>query len=175
MLAEPLQQRIPTHTRRSLVLENAFSGGEAALTPADLDQLESMIGKKLPAPFRNHYLKYNGGMPERAYWVSEDFFYPIEVATFKPIAHGESTVLFTYQLMLKKQVLPAHLLPFANDWGGNFFCLNLDTEAVSYFTTDSFDSDLSPEENQAQSEKLVCSNFLRFVQGLIDEEDLDEE
>lgn len=157
------------------MLENKFLDHETAITSMDLDHLESVIGKRLPAPFRNHYLKYNGGMPERAYWISEDFFDPIEVATFKPIAHGESTVLSTYQLMLKKQVLPAHLLPFANDWGGNFFCLNLDTEAVSYFTTDSFDSDLSPEENQAQSEKLVCSNFLRFVQGLIDEEDLDEE
>ena len=49
------------------------------------------------------------------------------MAAFKPITGGDSTLLSTYQLMLKKQVLPAHLLPFANDWGGNFFCLNLDT------------------------------------------------
>lgn len=157
------------------MLENTFSNAKAAITQADLDLLESAIGKKLPTPFRNHYLKYNGGVPERTYWVGDDFDEPLEVAAFKPIAGGDSTVLSTYQLMLKKQVLPAHLLPFANDWGGNFFCLNLDTEAVSYFTTDSFDSDLSPEENQAQSEKLICSNFLRFVQGLNDEEDLDEE
>ncbi|MGN8274940.1 SMI1/KNR4 family protein [Pseudomonas sp. SMN5] len=84
-------------------------------------------------------------------------------------------MLSTYQLMLKNQVLPAHLLPFANDWGGNFFCLNLDTGAVSYFTTDNFDSDLSPEENQARSERPLCSDFLRFVQGLVDEEDVGEE
>jgi len=157
------------------MLENKFSDYEKAITPANLDQLESVIGKKLPAPFRNHYLKYNGGMPERAYWVSEDFFDPIEVASFRPITYGEPTLLSTYQLMLKKQVLPAHLLPFADDLGGNFFCLNLDSGAISYYTTDTFDSDLSPEENQAESEKPICSNFLRFVQGLIDEEDLDEE
>ncbi|ALI01330.1 SMI1/KNR4 family protein [Pseudomonas sp. FW306-02-F02-AA] len=157
------------------MLENKFSDYEKAITPANLDQLESVIGKKLPAPFRNHYLKYNGGMPERAYWVSEDFFDPIEVASFRPITYGEPTLLSTYQLMLKKQVLPAHLLPFADDLGGNFFCLNLDSGAISYFTTDTFDSDLSPEENQAESEKPICSNFLRFVQGLIDEDDVDEE
>ncbi|WP_210642062.1 SMI1/KNR4 family protein [Pseudomonas sp. Tri1] len=157
------------------MLENKFSDYEKAITPADLDHLESVIGKKLPAPFRNHYLKYNGGMPERAYWVSEDFFDPIEVASFRPIAYGEPTLLSTYQLMLKKQVLPAHLLPFADDLGGNFFCLNLDSGAISYFTTDTFDSDLSPEENQAESEKPICSNVLRFVQGLIDGEDLNEE
>lgn len=156
------------------MIENTFSGSNPAITAADVDHLESVIGKKLPAPFRNHYLKYNGGTPERTYWQADDFEEPVEVSVFKPIVGGESTVLSTYQLMLKKKVLPEHLLPFANDWGGNFFCLNLDTGAVSYFTTDTFDSDLTPEENHAQSETPVCSNFLRFVQGLIDEEDVDE-
>lgn len=157
------------------MIENKFSGSSSAITAADLDHLESAIGKALPPPFRNHYLKYNGGTPERTYWQDEDFEEPIEVSVFKPISEGESTVLSTYQLMLKKKVIPAHLLPFANDWGGNFFCLNLDTGAVSYFTTDTFDSDLSPEENHAEAERPVCSNFLRFVQGLIDEADVDDE
>lgn len=35
--------------------------------------------------------------------------------------------------------------------------------------------DLSPQENQAKAEQPVCSNFTRFVQGLIDEDDIDEE
>ncbi|QNH14286.1 SMI1/KNR4 family protein [Xanthomonas sp. SI] len=73
-------------------------------------------------------------------------------------------------------VLPAsRLLPFANDCGGNFFCLDLDTGAVRYFTTDTFDIELSPEQNQAHSERPLCPDFLQFVQGLIDEEDADEE
>ncbi|KAF6686149.1 SMI1/KNR4 family protein [Pseudomonas sp. EKM23D] len=157
------------------MFENKFSDCETAITPADLDELESVIGKKLPTAFRNHYLTYNGGMPERPYWESEDFFDPIEVASFRPIAYGEPTLLSTYQLMLKKKVIPSHLLPFADDLGGNFFCLNLDSGGISYFTTDTFDSELSPEENHAESEKPVCSNFLRFVQGLVDETDVDEE
>lgn len=156
------------------MIENKFSDCETAITSADLDQMESVIGKKLPDAFRNHYLKYNGGMPERTYWQSDDLEEPAEVSVFKPISNGESTVLSTYQLMLEKKVIPAHLLPFANDWGGNFFCLNLDTGAVSYFTTDTFDSDLSPEENHAESEHRLCSNFLRFVQGLIDDGDVEE-
>lgn len=157
------------------MFENKFSDCETAITPADLDELESVIGKKLPTAFRNHYLTYNGGMPERPYWASEDFFDSIEVASFRPIAYGEPTLLSTYQLMLKKKIIPSHLLPFADDLGGNFFCLNLDSGGISYFTTDTFDSELSPEENHAESEKPVCSNFLRFVQGLVDETDVDEE
>lgn len=103
------------------MLENTFSYDEAAITPADLDYLESAIGKKLPPHLQNHYLKYNGGIPERTYWLSEDFDEPLEVAGFKLIAHGTPSLLSTYQSMLKKQVVSAHLLPFANDWGGNFF------------------------------------------------------
>ena len=157
------------------MIENKFSGNSSTITASDLDHLESAIGKSLPTSFRTHYLKYNGGTPERTYWQTEDFNDPVEVSTFKPVSDGESTILSTYQLMLKKNVIPKNLLPFANDWGGNFFCLNLDTGGVSYFTKDTFDSALSPEENHAKSEKLICSNFLRFVQGLIDEEDVDEE
>ncbi|WP_338522070.1 SMI1/KNR4 family protein [Pseudomonas batumici] len=157
------------------MIENTFSNDEAAISPADLDHLESVIRKKLPAPFRDHYLRYNGGVPEQTYWLSDAFDEPLEVAAFKPLANASSTLLSTYQSMVKKQVVPAYLLPFANDWGGNFFCLNLDSGAISYFTTDSFDSDLSPGENQVRAEKPVCSNFTRFVQGLIDEESLDEE
>ncbi|NWA27357.1 SMI1/KNR4 family protein [Pseudomonas gingeri] len=157
------------------MIENTFSNDEAAISPADLDNLESVIGKRLPIPFRDHYLRYNGGVPERTYWLGENFDEPLEVAAFKAIANVSSTLLSTYQSMLKKQVIPPHLLPFANDWGGNFFCLNLDSGAISYFTTDSFDSNLSPDENQVRAEKSVCSNFTRFVQGLIDEENLDED
>lgn len=156
------------------MFENKFSDCETAITSEDLDQLESVIGKKLPAAFRDHYLKYNGGMPERAYWSSEDFFDPIEVASFRPIVYGEPSLLPTYQNLQKKQLIPSNLLPFADDLGGNFFCLNLASGAISYFTTDTFDSELSFEDNHAASEKPVCSNFLRFVQGLISEEDIDE-
>lgn len=161
------------------MIENIFSNEETSITPADIDSLELAIGHKVPAPFRAHYLKYNGGVPERTYWLSDTLDEPLEVAAFKPISKaGEtnaSSILSTYTSMVGKQVIPLHLLPFANDWGGNFFCLNLNTGAISFFATDSFYEDLSPQENQAKAEKPVCSNFTRFVQGLIDEDDIDEE
>jgi hypothetical protein len=88
------------------MIENKFSGHSSAITSADLDHLESVIGKKLPTPFRNHYFKYNGGTPERTYWQTKDLDDPVEVSTFKPVSNGESTILSTYQLMLKKMSFP---------------------------------------------------------------------
>lgn len=155
--------------------ENIFLNTEAAIGLAELDDLEALIGKKLPDSFRDHYLRYNGGTPERTYWLSENMDEPLEVASFKPIASTPSNLLSTYHSMVNKQVIPAQLLPFANDWGGNYFCLNLESGLISYFTTDNFYSDLSVEENQTKSEIVICSSFACFVQGLVEEEDLDEE
>lgn len=159
-----------------VMVENTFSTTEMAITSTDIDTLELAIGYKVPRPFRTHYLKYNGGSPQRTYWFSDTFEEPLEIATFKPISKaGEanaSSILSTYTAMVRKQVIPPHLLPFANDWGGNFFCLNLNTGAISYFATDSFYSDVSPKENQAKAEQPICSDLTCFVQGLIDEDDI---
>jgi hypothetical protein len=154
--------------------ENIFSNTESAIGSLDLDNLERLIRKKLPASFRDHYLKYNGGIPERTYWFSETDAEPIEVSVFKPISSAQSSLQSTYQSMLSKQVIPARLLPFANDWGGNYFCLDLDSGAISYFTVDNFYDELSAEGNQQKSETVICPDFSSFVQGLIGEEDVDE-
>lgn len=154
--------------------ENVFSNTESAIDSSDLDNLEISIRKKLPAPFRDHYLKYNGGIPERTYWLNETDAEPIEISVFKPISNTPSSLLSTYQSMLSKQVIPARLLPFANDWGGNYFCLDLDSGTISYFTADNFYAELNAEENQRKSETVICPDFSSFVQGLIGEEDIDE-
>jgi hypothetical protein len=153
------------------MMENKFSNSEPTMTLADLETLESAIGARLPRSFREHYTKYNGGVPERAYWVSGERDEPLEVAAFKSISDAPSNLLLTYQTMVKKQVIPCHLLPFANDWGGSFFCLNVDSGSVSYFTTDNFRSELSMQENQAEAEEIICTNFVRFVQCLVGEAD----
>ncbi|HBZ95236.1 MULTISPECIES: SMI1/KNR4 family protein [unclassified Pseudomonas] len=152
--------------------ENIFSNTEASVDLAQLNSFEAKVGKKLPDEFRTHYLKYNGGVPDRTYWVGAEIEEPLEVASFKPISDSPSNLLSTYLSMRDKQVIPENLLPFANDWGGNYFCLNVDSGLVSYFTTDNFYAELSFEENQKKSETVICSSFTNFVQGLVHEEDL---
>ena len=154
--------------------ENIFSNTEAAVDPAQLDDFEAKVGRKLPDEFRAHYLKYNGGVPDRTYYVGAEIEEPLEVASFKPISKAPSNLLSTYLSMRDKQVIPGNLLPFANDWGGNYFCLNLESGLISYFTTDNFYSELSYEENQKKSETTICSSFTSFVQELVHEEDLYE-
>ncbi|WP_306353328.1 SMI1/KNR4 family protein [Flavobacterium sp. '19STA2R22 D10 B1'] len=162
-----------------MTTENVFFDCEEAIHTTDIDYLEKEIGYELPASFRVHYLKYNGGIPERTYCYNETMFEPMEIAAFKAMAKENDSsvpsILSTYKLMLEKQVIPIHLLPFANDWGGNFFCLNLITGAISFFATDSFYEELSPAENQAKAEVQVGTNFGSFIIELIDENEFEEE
>ena len=74
--------------------------------------------------------------------------------------------------MLDREVIPRNLLPFANDWGGNFFCLNLDNYSIVYFATDSFDEDLTMQENHIKIQRYLTNSFSNFVDGLVTEESL---
>lgn len=69
-------------------------------------------------------------------------------------------------------MIPRNLLPFANDWGGNFFCLNLDNYSIVYFATDSFDEDLTMQENHIKLQRYLTNSFPNFVDGLVTEESL---
>ena len=154
---------------------NPFSETEQILTQSDIIEVEATLNIKLPDDFIAHYLQYNGGIPERTYWFINDEDEPIEVGSFKPLKHNSFTIMTTYKMMLEKEVLPAHLLPFANDLGGNFFCLNLDSGTISYFLTDTFDDELSPQENQTKANTEISDSFSGFLNGLIHENDVYED
>ncbi|WP_335337698.1 MULTISPECIES: SMI1/KNR4 family protein [Pseudomonas] len=57
---------------------------EAANSPVDIDNLESTFGKKLSPSFRDHYLKYNGGIPGRTYWLGGAFDEPLGLPPSSP-------------------------------------------------------------------------------------------
>jgi cell wall assembly regulator SMI1 len=157
---------------------NSFTNLAQPINGGDLKALEKAIGASLPASFKTHYLKYNGGLPENTYWLEPDTGEDFEVAEFKSISvsgdDNTPSILSTYKSMIQKNVLPPRLLPFANDWGGNFFCLDTETEAVKFFATDSFDPERSMVENQKHAERYLCSDFDKFVENLINEEDLED-
>lgn len=46
-------------------MQNNFFGVKRALTDGDLKQFETEYNIAMPLKIREHYLKYNGGYPER--------------------------------------------------------------------------------------------------------------
>ncbi|VEA08849.1 integrase [Salmonella enterica subsp. enterica serovar Sanjuan] len=69
--------------------------------------------------------------------------------------------------------IPINIIPFGNDWGGNYFCLNKNDSSVIFYATDSFDPELSMDKNHVLVQKKLASSFKEFMDKLVTEEDLD--
>ena len=158
---------------------NNFKKCEKKIGRADIYKTESKLSITLPDDFVSHYLQFNGGIPEKSWWDGDEGFEPVEVAGFKPFVYNTQTnddprslIDGCYISMLDREVIPRNLLPFANDWGGNFFCLNLDYYSIVYFATDSFDKDLTMQENHIKLQRYLTNSFSHFVEGLVTEESL---
>lgn len=152
---------------------------EKKIGRADITKTEEKLSITLPDDFVSHYLQFNGGISEKSWWDGDEDFEPIEMAAFKPFAYNsqtnnapESLIDGCYISMVDREVIPKNLLPFANDWGGNFFCLDLDNYSIVYFATDSFDEDLTMQENLRKLQRYLTNSFANFVNGLVAEEDL---
>lgn len=158
---------------------NNFKKCEKKIGRADIYKTESKLSITLPDDFVSHYLQFNGGIPEKSWWDGGEGFEPVEVAGFKPFVYNTQTnddprslIDGCYISMLDREVIPRNLLPFANDWGGNLFCLNLDNYSIVYFATDSFDKDLTMQENHIKLQRYLTNSFSHFVEGLVTEESL---
>lgn len=144
--------------------KNSILGHGRPLTVADLDEVERAIGIALPPSLRAHYARYNGGTPERATFIAasgDDFdFGPFSTMRWRQHPHQ---VLFeeTYRrIVLQEALVPAWLVPFAIDGGGNFFCMDRGDEAIHYVP---MDVPGEPDAGERIAESLVA-----LVEGMVD-------
>lgn len=101
--------------------------------------MEATLGFALPQQFKAFYLRHDGGVPSRAYVFAEAIEDFIEINIFSSLWHklpNRETIEEDYQDLTSRKVLPACYLPFATDWGGNLFCLQLATQQVVFILMD---------------------------------------
>lgn len=161
---------------------NEFRGCSQPIENTDLDACETVLKHKLPGEFRQHYLKYNGGVPEDNLFPGNDEWESSEVTGFYPIKHKKSAadtqnslLIEHYQLMCVKNVIPDRMLPFAYDPGGNFFCLDLHDGSVHFYATDAFDPTLSVEENFVKAQRPLADSFRIFMNDLTHNSEYDSD
>jgi hypothetical protein len=153
---------------------NRFHGCSQPIGDADLDACEALLGRKLPDDFRQHYLRYNGGIPAKALFPANCDWEALEVAGYYPIRRKQGTtepqfslLIEHYHLMCTKKVIPVSILPFAFDPGGNFFCLDLHEGSVHFYATDAFDPSQSVAENFLKAQRRLADSFGIFMGNLI--------
>jgi cell wall assembly regulator SMI1 len=152
--------------------DDIFDTVAPAISLADFATLERVLGHVLPAAFKQHYLRYNGGAPTDTLVPGDDVWEPSEVAMFFSIGHplpnldSKSEILEHFQTMRKKKVIPDYFLPFAWDPGGNLFGIDLRDETVAYYPIDLFDQSLSETENYKKAHRMVADSFETFLESL---------
>lgn len=111
-----------------------FTKSSHSITMSDIEFLEHSIEQGLPNDFISHYLKNNGGVPNKTYfYVEKDDGY-VEVSFFLPIRFDTTelsnmTIERSYSNLTSKGI-PKNYLPFALDWGGNYFSIDLETNNI---------------------------------------------
>lgn len=110
------------------------------IVASDLDAVENRFGFKFPQDVRDFYLTTNGGRPEK-----DRFVYGDQMCTlheFLPIKHGKKSLTLESTLLRVRSLLPDHLIPFAVDPGGDFFCFSTreeDLGAIYFYRMDCHD------------------------------------
>ena len=146
----------------------------------DIDMLESEVGAKFPAGFRELQQSCNGGTPSRHFRAKDENYEPIRVEDLTGIAAADASdkdetkyIGGCFRLMVSRNVLPAHLVPFAVDEAGNFICLDKGKGEVIYFAVDIFQPDVDMHINHINAQKILSLSFREFIESLIDEDEVD--
>lgn len=153
---------------------------DAPITESDFSALETAVGYQFPGDFKALYLNFNGGSPNLAAWAEDENYEPIIIRRFKSIAPVGATdssetryIGGCYQRMVQRDVIPPHLVPFANCVANNFICLDKHSGRVIYFAVDVFQPDIAMCLNHVNAQKSLSVSFEAFISSLVDEDEVD--
>ncbi|WP_027088810.1 SMI1/KNR4 family protein [Thomasclavelia saccharogumia] len=141
-----------------------FDKVSRALTREDIAEIEVNLGFALPEDFVEHYLSYNGGIPTKPFFYSEEEDIETEVQVFLPLKHrycdiSIGTAEEKYILLKGKSPLMTSYFPFANDYGSNPICVNLEDGGVYIVYMD-----LGKLEDRCF--RRIAESFRDFVESL---------
>lgn len=98
---------------------NSFINVKRLLTQSDITKFERDYGISMPYKIKEHYIKYNGGYPERNVFCikGDDTKYIIDY--FYSIGCSEGNMLEKVLPLLRdSNVFPEWLVPLADEGGG---------------------------------------------------------
>ncbi len=105
-----------------------FTETKKTIDLAQISELERYAGLEFPQEYKDHLLKCNGGRcsPNVYTFIENGKAAKSDVNWFFAIHEGEYSNLKFYVDTYKKKNkrLPSHILPIANDSGGNLICIS---------------------------------------------------
>lgn len=129
-------------------MKNDFLNTKRKLSDEDIKNFEKNNNIAIPLKIRRHYLKYNGGYPERNVFCTEDGRV-YSVNYFYSLGCGEGLAIEKVLTLLRdEKVFPIWLVPLANDEGGNIFAYSIrkEDEGAIYYYSHEFEYGENPEK-----------------------------
>ena len=148
--------------------EGQFMSVERSIRPDDLAEVERTFGFTFPIEFRAHYVAINGGLPKRHHFENNGTVYVVQ--SILPIKYGRDGGLFedvNRDLRIEEQILPEHLVAFADDPGGDFYCFSVRAQDAGSIWI--YRGEYSDEPERAI--QFLASSLRAFLAGLSEEKD----
>ena len=149
---------------------NNFIDVEKSLTEYDLKEFEKKFNIMMPQTIKNHYLKYNGGYPEKTVFYSEEDDIEYTINYFFSIGcNGGMKIEEILPLLRDENVFPNWLVPLADDIGGDLFTYSIRNgeEGAIYYYSHEFEYGDNPEEHATK----LADNIETFLEALLPEEE----
>jgi hypothetical protein len=109
--------------------DNEFGNTAHPLNSEELDRILHELGINVPDELKRHYLAFNGGSPKKCLFNDGETIYVVQ--EFLPVKYAPPGFRFedvVRDLKQERKVFPEHLIPFANDPGGDYFCISNDSQ-----------------------------------------------
>jgi cell wall assembly regulator SMI1 len=151
--------------RDGIRMSMEFKYQSVPVDDADIDAVENSFGFKFPDDLRATYKSSNGGRPIRGRLVCDNVTSIVDA--FLPIKHSSSPLSTMersiQRIKIDQRLLPEHLVPFAVDPFGSYFCFSLresEYGAVYMFRMERW----KEPDNQA---KLLAPSLTDFLARLM--------
>ncbi|MEB3750761.1 SMI1/KNR4 family protein [Geobacillus sp. FSL W8-0032] len=103
---------------------NKILNAKEKITIEDIQEIELKYHFTFPEEFKEHYLSYNGGEPEKYVFVDEDGDEYI-IQQFIPIKGGNRDFDTTLRDLRRDGIIPDWLIPFAEEPSGDLYCFSI--------------------------------------------------
>ena len=150
---------------------------EIKITENDLKDIEKKFNIKFPESFINHYLRYNGGRPEKDMVVDGKgelmpftYFYAIKSDD------GEDGIelkdILKTNFFDEDSIFPKWLVSFADDGIGGEYCWSLRKEEYGYIYYIDIESCVGDSIQEINDSAVFLSDSLEeFINSMVEDED----
>jgi hypothetical protein len=118
------------------ILSQSLEGPLLPLLEPEVESLEQLLGLRLPDPLRKLYLATAQGKFNLNFFENEEYEFEIHELIPAFVERPRNVVSVYKDLVVTRGLIPHSLFPFATGSGGDFFCIDRESDQVMFLPMD---------------------------------------